>query len=333
MTAKVSSNPVPGLEHRAGPESVRFDWNDLQLFLLVADSGSLRGASQNANMSVNSLRRRLHQLEKKMSCRLFVRDSFGAHLTESGERLMRASIGMQAAAAEVAAEISRVQLNRSNRVVIGVSDGLDSFWLQRKLAELKCIRGDLQIELQCHPTPPNVYAMQVDVSVQHTQPDHANLIVARLAHMHEQYFASSSYLSQKGVPGSMIDLQRHDRVVLADPPFDNDDAFEITATDAVGSSLIKVRSVAAQVEAMGNQLGIGLLPTYVAASKGGLTSILNHHNRRHAIYLTYRRDIGQQGHVRSVINWLKEAFDSRKYPWFGETYVPPPPGGFAGIGG
>lgn len=319
MAAKDSNNRVPALEQGM----TRFDWSDVQLFLLIAHVGSLRGASQRASLSVNSMRRRLQQLEKQMGGRLFVRSTSGVQLTEAGERLMAASSNMRAGALDVAGEISRTKLDRTQRMVIGVCEGLASYWLQDRLIELRALRPDLQVELRCQVAPFNVYAMEVDLSVHLAPPDHANLMVSRLAHIHEQYFAGAAFLDRNGWPSGPQDIANFDAVrrtgaaAMPVPP----------AADkhrrASRPGAIIVDSTAAQVRAISNDLGIGLLPTYVSLSGHNLVPLLNHAHWRRAVYLTYRKDLAEQNHVRAVINWLKKMFDSRRCPWFGDLYVPP----------
>ena len=165
MTVKSWIPSVLDLEHG----DVQFDWNDVRLFVLVAQCGSFRRASIKSKKSVNSLRRRIRQLEHRMRCRLLVRDVQGSYLTERGHRLFEASRQMLEASYEVGREFH------------------DS-------------HPDIRIELQCFHSSSNVDVSRADIKVRHEQPLRNDLIVARLGHLHEQLFASPQLISEFGKP-------------------------------------------------------------------------------------------------------------------------------------
>ena len=41
------------------------------------------------------------------------------------------------------------------------------------------------------------------------------------------------------------------------------------------------------------------------------------------IWLTYHPDSARIARVRRVIDWVKDSFDARKFPWFGEQFIHP----------
>lgn len=65
-----------------------FDWDDIRLFLAVARSGGLAGASNITGKSAPTLGRRMLALENQLGQDLFVRFARGYTLTENGERLL-----------------------------------------------------------------------------------------------------------------------------------------------------------------------------------------------------------------------------------------------------
>ncbi len=79
-------------------------WDDLRLFLQVADSGSLSAAARSLGMGQPALTRRLQALEHTLGAKLFLRSAAGAKLTKVGERLLAPARRM----GESAGEVSRV---------------------------------------------------------------------------------------------------------------------------------------------------------------------------------------------------------------------------------
>ncbi len=78
-------------------------WEDVQLFLAVAETRSVSGAARRLRVGQPTVSRRLAQLEYRLSARLFNRSVTGATLTAAGERLLGPARKM----AEWAGEVGR----------------------------------------------------------------------------------------------------------------------------------------------------------------------------------------------------------------------------------
>ncbi|WP_167358298.1 LysR family transcriptional regulator [Bradyrhizobium stylosanthis] len=89
-------------------------WNDLRIFLAVADAGSLSGAARRLKLSQPTLSRRIAEMEYALGEPLFVRKNQGISLAKAGTRLLPAAQGM----AQWATEASR-SLDAKNSPVSG----------------------------------------------------------------------------------------------------------------------------------------------------------------------------------------------------------------------
>ncbi|OJH37291.1 LysR family transcriptional regulator [Cystobacter ferrugineus] len=78
-------------------------WDDVQLFLAIAETGSLSAASKRLKVGQPTVSRRLADLEYRLGAQLFQRQVAGAVLTSAGERLLEPARHM----AEWAAEVER----------------------------------------------------------------------------------------------------------------------------------------------------------------------------------------------------------------------------------
>ena len=72
--------------------------DDLLLFLAIADSGGLAGASRMTGVSVPTLSRRMTELERKFGMHLFSRGARGYALTAAGRELLREAEDLRAVA-------------------------------------------------------------------------------------------------------------------------------------------------------------------------------------------------------------------------------------------
>jgi DNA-binding transcriptional LysR family regulator len=66
-------------------------WEDVRLFLAVAEAGSLSAASKRLHTTQPTVSRRLAELEATLGEPLFVRNAQGIALTSFGERLVEPS--------------------------------------------------------------------------------------------------------------------------------------------------------------------------------------------------------------------------------------------------
>ena len=67
------------------------DWDDLQIFLAVLRSGSLRGAARNLHLNHATVNRRLRALEAGFGSKLFDRTRDGFFPTQAGEDLLESA--------------------------------------------------------------------------------------------------------------------------------------------------------------------------------------------------------------------------------------------------
>ena len=79
-------------------------WDDIRLFLAVAETGSVTGAARRLKIGQPTVSRRLAELEYRLGAVLFRRSVRGASLTAAGERLLSPARKM----AEWAGEVGRV---------------------------------------------------------------------------------------------------------------------------------------------------------------------------------------------------------------------------------
>src|ERR1700728_379490 len=76
-------------------------WDDVRLFLAIAETGSLSRAGKLLRVAQPTVSRRLADIEYKLGFQLFRRDVAGVSLTSAGERLLEPARKMAEWAVEV----------------------------------------------------------------------------------------------------------------------------------------------------------------------------------------------------------------------------------------
>jgi DNA-binding transcriptional LysR family regulator len=188
---------------------------DLELFVAIADTGSLTAAARACGVTRATIARRLEALEERLGVALISRTTRDLLLTEAGavylegcrETLMRHRQA-EAAVHELGGK-PRGRL-RIAGPIIGVEQIvgplLTSFAQQYP-------EVDVQVSLSSEPCNPLVDSC--DIAVQLGFEKNSALIAQRLLRETYTLVASPDYLKRRGVPLSVDELAHHDCIVAA----------------------------------------------------------------------------------------------------------------------
>jgi DNA-binding transcriptional LysR family regulator len=298
------------------------NWETARAFLEVARGGSFRSASQKLHVSVNTLRRQIEEFETETGHKLFTRHADGVRLTKEAEKLLIAAKRMEAAAFDITRTRALDDTLRGE-VRLSVTEGLGTFWITPRLVELQQYFPGLLIEMICSMRPADVMNLESDIGLQITPPETKDLRVVKLGRIHAMPFASPEYLARYGQPRGLHDLSGH-RIVLQISEQTEPLGFArlFPGVSQVGLVSIRTNSSNTHYWAIAKGAGIGILPTYIVATKTVEPVDVGLHFSQD-IYLVYHPDLAKIPRVRLVIDWLVETFSARRYPWFAEDFIHP----------
>jgi DNA-binding transcriptional LysR family regulator len=186
---------------------------DLELFVAIADTGSLTAAAKACGVTRATITRRLEALEERLAVPLINRTTRDLSLTEAGNVYLegcRDTLGRLRQAEAAVHELGgrpRGQL-RVACPIIGVEQIVGPLLTSFALAYPEV---DLQIHLSSEPCNP--LADGYDVAVQIGFEKNAALVAQCLLRDQFQLVASPEYLARRGVPKSVEELQTHDCIV------------------------------------------------------------------------------------------------------------------------
>lgn len=302
----------------------RLSWDNMRLFLAVAEAGSFRAAATIAGVSLNTIRTKVERLEKQIGAPLFIRTVEGVTLTQDGHELIAVAKEMRAIGR--GAERVRMGANvpRKAEVRVTVTEGIGTFWLVPRLAELHEQHPDIKLHLTCDMAVGDVLFRDVDIAVQLEKPSSPDLIVQRVATLHLMPFASEDYLRRNGMPTSLDDAENH-RLVWQEADQVATDLLGRFVDSDVGEKMIALttNTSSSHYWAIAKGVGIGFLPTYGRVLSKSIRPIDIGINLRRDVYLVHHPDAGRYPEVRNTLDWLRGAFDRAKYPWFAEEFIHP----------
>lgn len=110
-----------------------FTLNQLEMFKLVADTGSFNKAAEKAYVTANAVMKQVNNLEKELDVMLFVRTFRGQQLTLAGEALYKRIQPLFSMCDDIVAEVKEAAEHDINKIKAGTSvmtplEPLDSLW-------------------------------------------------------------------------------------------------------------------------------------------------------------------------------------------------------------
>jgi DNA-binding transcriptional LysR family regulator len=316
---------VPELERSESSPAGRVDWEAIRLFLEVARRGSFRAASDALVVSINTVRRQIDELERQLAVKLLTRHVDGVRTTSEGEHILDAARRMEAASFGVVRARDGALPALSGEVKVAVTEGLGTFWVAPRLVEFQRTHPRIVVNLMCAMQSADVLRLEADVAIQLIKPTNPDVKVVKLGRLHSMLFASRSYIETYGVPKSVQDMVNHRVVLQLAEQTKTRKLFDDVFAGVPWSGFVSMvnNTSTAHSWAIAKGAGIGCVPTYIHAIGGRFVPIDLDVHFPFDIWLTYHPDAGRIPRVRRMIEWIIDAFDPRKFPWFRDEFIHP----------
>jgi DNA-binding transcriptional LysR family regulator len=315
---------VPQEERKVGLASLT-DWDAARVFLQVVRCGSFRSAAERLELSINGVRRRIDEFERQIGATLFTRDVHGTRLTDEGALVVAAVERMEAASFDLLRASNCVSNSPSGEVRVAITEGLGTFWLAPRLAEFQQSFPNILVDLHCAMRSADVSRDEADVAIHLSRPAALDVKLVRLGRMHLMLFASQKYIETYGAPRTADELVKHRLVMQVADQTAAKETFESWFPGYSQRDLLvmKTNVSSANYWAVANGAGIGVFPTYAWALGGKIIPLEVELRRPFDIWLSYHPDSGRIPRVRHMIDWLVEAFNPAKFPWFKDEFIHP----------
>lgn len=300
------------------------NWDDIRLFNTVASELGFRKAALKLGLSVNTIRTRIQRLENSLGTVLFARNSDGVALTSEGTLVLEVALDMQSSSRRLPTDGGDNTVLKNGELRICCSEGIGEFWLTPRLAALQDRVPRLTVALTSDFDQNRIHSHESDVRIGFMRPTDPDAVVMKLATLHFLLYASDDYLRRHGEPLSFEDAEKHRFVVQEAPGLHNGTMALFVGEDlAKRLAVMKVNTSYSLYWAISQGLGIGALPTYVRAISRNVHPLNLPMQLKFDLWMSYARSMRGSQPVRAAIDWLKECFDTQKYPWFADRFVHP----------
>lgn len=250
------------------------DIEDLETFVVVADTGGVSAAARRLGVSKSIVSRRLFRLEAELGVQLLARTTRGAALTEAG-------VTFREHAARVGAEIDTAKetidpegnLRGRLRVAMPLSFGPTHF--APVLAEMAHRHPELHIHSSYSDRYVNLVAEGFDCGVRVGLMPDSNLIARRVGPSYGKLVASPDYIRAHGKPETPEEVAAHEALMQGTETWQFMDGEKVVRIQPHGR--FKADSAIALMTAAVAGLGLGWLPdclTYEHLASGALVPVM-----------------------------------------------------------
>jgi DNA-binding transcriptional LysR family regulator len=283
------------------------DWDDLRVFLAVAEAGSFTEAARQLGTVQSTVGRRIDKLEHRLGSKLFLRHRSGMKLTSNGLALADHAMRMR----EIANQIER-RLFNSDRALAGtirltVTDGLAAYWLVPKIGEFQKTFPSIRLEMTATGSFVDLSSGQVDIAIRYERPADASVVSRKLGQVPFGLYGSPSYLNSYGTPRTIADVSRHK--IVENTNLQINTAF----ADWYGllrqhASVLSVNSAAAVLSAVQSGVGLALLPQFFKRLSPELVQVDVPIRPVSDVWLLSHIDTNKTARVRAALDYIAKQF-------------------------
>lgn len=181
-------------------------WDDVRLFLAIADNGSLTEAARHLSVGQPTVSRRLAELEESLGYALFDRSVEGTKLTSQGESWLEPARRMAEWAGELRSTAERGEAAPAGVVRITAPPGVAFDFLAPFAARVREKYPQILVQVLARVEYLDLSRREADIALRSRAPTQRDLtVVHSFTHMNDA-FATKAYLSSLPSRPSMGDI-------------------------------------------------------------------------------------------------------------------------------
>ncbi len=290
-------------------------WTELELFVQVAETGSLSRAAELLQLSNASASRHLAALENRLGARLVERNTRRLYLTDTGQEFHQRARAILADLRDAESTVNAAALNPTGVLRVTASLSFSMHHIAPLLREYTEKYPNVTVHVEAANRYMDIIDNNIDVAIRNREyePD-SNITIRRLAETRRILAASPGYLSRHGFPRELDDLQQHKLLIYTYA--NNPNELRFTRGDEQRAVAVKglLESNDGQILRAAALDGLGILvqPSYIIYDDvvaGRLVPVLDDWDLpRITINLAYPSRKHMSAKVRTFIDFMAARF-------------------------
>ena len=172
------------------------NWDDLKIFLAVAEAPSMRIAAKNLSVSHSTVSRRIEALEADLGVRLFDRMPDGYKLTQSGEELLPVAQSTDEQLHSFGRAVAGRDTDLKGQVCVTIPGSIAITCFMPHFMDFMEKYPDIQVKVNDSFELFDLSRREADVAIRFTNNPPEHLIGRKLGTMHQAVYARRDYLDK-----------------------------------------------------------------------------------------------------------------------------------------
>lgn len=234
------------------------NWNDLSIFLAIAEHASLAGAARDLRLNHSTVFRRLNALENDLDTRLFDRLPEGYVLTPAGERMRELARDADAAVQSIEIEIAGHDMEPRGVVRLTTAPNLARTIVPGAVRQLRDSHPGILIEVSVGDSDYDLNRREADLALRATTRPPEHLVGRKVADLSWSLYASTaSRRSQPRSEAELADLP----LIGADPAMMRLTAFQWLEDGHSEKIVARANDLSTMAALARARVGLALLPS------------------------------------------------------------------------
>ena len=289
-------------------------WDDLQLFLAVAERGSANAAAAHLGLDQSTVSRRLKAFQGRLNAPLIKRSTTQSELTSEGRMVIEGAKSIAGIVSDMMNMLAARETGLAGEVRVNITEGLGAHWLIPGLFPFQQMHPELQLNWRTTCGERLMPGRDVDLAVWWQRPIEPNLVTRKLGEIGFGLFAMPAYVDEHGLPETVDDLASH--VILHFNTYDADPAFDPwRAVIQRFAPAMRIDSTSAGEEAIRVGRFIGLMPDFSPRVMPGLVRAAVDLDIRAGIWSCYHESQRGLARIKAVSEEILKFVQASKGIW------------------
>lgn len=172
------------------------NWDDMKLFLAIAETGGLKKAARRLDMHHSSCARRIKAFEQDLELKLFDRLAGGYQLTTAGEALLKSAHLIRDEFNAIEHDLAGKDTKLAGPICVTLPNGFACNLLMPDIHQFMQRYPEVQVEINMSYSRKDLSKREADVAIRHVDNPLDSLAGKRVGQIYQSAYASVDYLQQ-----------------------------------------------------------------------------------------------------------------------------------------
>ena len=283
------------------------NWDDLNYFLTLSRTGKLNLASKKLNVESTTISRRVIRLEKKLNLELFSKSPKGYFLTEMGVELLKYVERIENEVYGINEQFLGSNLSIKGKVRLSVGEGLGVEIISKNLYKFYESYPDIEIELLADTKSRSLSNRETDILISFSQPLKGRLKTWKVCDYYVNLYGTKYYLDNHNKIESIKDLKSHSFVSYVNEFIEFPELNYLNDLKVNANVKFSSNNLRSQLLAVKNNIGLGLLHTFIADRQPELKKVLeNEINIKREYWMIVHENLFKLQRIKVVCRFITE---------------------------